>query len=70
MLDCSCNNADNSSAIVCSKQCSSSRKTDHLGTRTEIHLLPVHDRHTHTLSRNTNRLQGLRLQTVFIGAAK
>ena len=28
-------------------------KTDHLHTRTEIHLLPVHDRHTHALSRNT-----------------
>ena len=28
-------------------------KTDHLRTKTEIHLLPVHDRHTHTLSRNT-----------------
>ena len=28
-------------------------KTDHLHKRTEIHLLPVHDRHTHALSRNT-----------------
>ena len=28
-------------------------KTDHLRTRTEIHLLPVHDRHTYALSRNT-----------------
>ena len=28
-------------------------KTDHLDTGTEIHLLPVHDRHTHALSRNT-----------------
>ena len=28
-------------------------KTDHLRTRTEIHVLPVHDRHTHALSRNT-----------------
>ena len=28
-------------------------KTDHLHTRTEIHLLPVQDRHTHSLSRNT-----------------
>ena len=28
-------------------------KTDHLHTRTEIHVLPVHDRHTHALSRNT-----------------
>ena len=28
-------------------------KTDHLDTRTEIHLLPVRDRHTHALSRNT-----------------
>ena len=27
-------------------------KTDHLRTRTEIHLLPVHDRHTHALPRN------------------
>ena len=28
-------------------------KTDHLDTRTEIHLLPVCDRHTHALSRTT-----------------
>ena len=28
-------------------------RTDHLRTRTEIHVLPVHDRHTHALSRNT-----------------
>ena len=28
-------------------------KTDHLHTKTEIHLLPVRDRHTHALSRNT-----------------
>ena len=28
-------------------------KTDHLHTRTEIHLSPVRDRHTHALSRNT-----------------
>ena len=28
-------------------------KTDHLDTTTEIHLLPVRDRHTHALSRNT-----------------
>ena len=28
-------------------------KTDHLRTRTEIHVLPVHDRHTRALSRNT-----------------
>ena len=28
-------------------------KTNHLETRTEIHLLPVRDRHTHALSRNT-----------------
>ena len=28
-------------------------KTDHIDTRTEIHLLPVRDRHTHALSRNT-----------------
>ena len=27
--------------------------TDHLDTRTKIHLLPVRDRHTHALSRNT-----------------
>ena len=44
-------------------------KTDHLHTRTEIHLLPVRDRHTHALSRNTlvpdNRLPGLLLQTAF-----
>ena len=30
-------------------------KTDHLNTRTKIQLLPVHDRHTHALSRNTKR---------------
>ena len=28
-------------------------KTDHLDTRTEIHLLPVRDSYTHALSRNT-----------------
>ena len=28
-------------------------KTDHLDTTTDIHLLPVRDRHTHALSRNT-----------------
>ena len=28
-------------------------KTDHLRTRTEIYILPIHDRHTHALSRNT-----------------
>ena len=28
-------------------------KTDHLRTRTEIHVLPVHDGHTCALSRNT-----------------
>ena len=28
-------------------------KTDHLHTKTEIHLLPVRDSHTHALSRNT-----------------
>ena len=28
-------------------------KTDHLRTRTEIHVLPVHDRHTRALSRDT-----------------
>ena len=28
-------------------------KTDHIDTKTEIHLLPVRDRHTHALSRNT-----------------
>ena len=28
-------------------------KTDHLCTRTEIHVLPVHNRHTRALSRNT-----------------
>ena len=28
-------------------------KTDHLCTRTEIHVLPVHDRHTRALYRNT-----------------
>ena len=31
-------------------------KTDHLRTRTDIHVLPVHDRHTHALSRNTKHL--------------
>ena len=30
-------------------------KTDHIDTKTEIHLLPVRDRHTHALSRNTKR---------------
>ena len=30
-------------------------KTDHLDTRTEIHLLPVRDRHIHALSRNTKQ---------------
>ena len=43
-------------------------KTNHLDTRTEIRLLPVRDRHTHALSRNTkldNRLPGLLLQTDF-----
>ena len=28
-------------------------KTDHLRTRTEIHVLPIHDRHTRALFRNT-----------------
>ena len=28
----------------------------HLRTRTDIHVLPVHDRHTHALSRNTKHL--------------
>ena len=28
-------------------------KTDYLLIRIEIHLLPVHDRHIHALSRNT-----------------
>ena len=28
-------------------------KTNHIDTKTEIHLLPVRDRHTHALSRNT-----------------
>ena len=28
-------------------------KTSHLHTKTEFHLLPVHDRHTHALSRNS-----------------
>ena len=28
-------------------------KTAHLDTSTEIHLLPVRDRHIHALSRNT-----------------
>ena len=27
-------------------------KTNHLRTRTEIHFLPVHNRHTHALSSN------------------
>ena len=31
-------------------------KTDHLRTRTDIHVLPVLDRHTHALSRNTKHL--------------
>ena len=50
-------------------------KTDHLRTRTEIHLLPVHDRHTHALSRNMhqapdNRLPGLLLRWLFTDAMK
>ena len=50
-------------------------KTDHLDTTTEIHLLPVRDRHTHALSRNTkhyidNRLPGILLQTAFNDAVK
>ena len=45
-------------------------KTDHLRTRTEIHLLPVHDRHTHacTIQEHQaldNRLPGLLLQMAF-----
>ena len=32
-------------------------KTDHLRTRTEIHLLPIHDRHAHTLSKIPNTRQ-------------
>ena len=30
-------------------------KTGHLRTTTEIHLLPVHNRHTHALFRNTRQ---------------
>ena len=33
--------------------CDFSLETGHLHTRTEPHLLPVRDRHTHALSRNT-----------------
>ena len=45
-------------------------KTDHPRTRTEINLLPVHDRHTHALAILKhqvidNRLPGLLLQTAF-----
>ena len=40
-------------------------KTNHLGTRTEIHLLPVHDRLTHALQALDNRLPSLPLQTTF-----
>ena len=45
-------------------------KTDHLDTTTEIHLLPVRDRHTHALyiqkhQALDNRLPGLLLQTAF-----
>ena len=32
-------------------------KTDHFDTRTEIHLLPVHDRHTHALSETPSTRQ-------------
>ena len=44
-------------------------KTDHLDTRTEIHLLPVCDRHTHALFQKhqtlDNRLPGMLLRTAF-----
>ena len=41
-------------------------KTDHLCTRTEIHPLPVHDRHTmHYPEALDNRLSDLLLQTAF-----
>ena len=48
---------------------------DHLRTRTEIHLLPVHDRHTHALSRNTkyaldNRLPSLLYRRPFTDVVK
>ena len=49
-------------------------KTDHLGTRTEIHVLHVHDRHTHALSRNTKYWtkdsQVCFYRRLFIGAVK
>ena len=49
-------------------------KTDHLRTRTEIHVLPVHDRHTHALSRNTKHWtidsQVCFYRRLFIGAVK
>ena len=46
-------------------------KTDHLPTRTEIHLLLVHDRHTHACTIQKyqaldNRLPGLLLQMAFL----
>ena len=40
-------------------------KTDHLDTRTEIHLLPVHDRHTHELSRSTKHYYTIDCQVCF-----
>ena len=36
-------------------------KTDHLDSRTEIHLLPVRDRHTHALSILKHQAQDSRL---------
>ena len=43
-------------------------KTDHLHTRTEIPLLPVRDRHTHALSRNT-KYQTIDCQVCFLQTA-
>ena len=43
-------------------------KTDHLDTRTEIHLLPVRDTHSCTIQKHQaldDRLPGLLLQTAF-----
>ena len=44
------------------------RKTDHLDTRTEIHLLPVRERYTHAFQKHQvldSGLPGLLLQTAF-----
>ena len=40
-------------------------KIDHLRASTKIHFLPVQERYIHALSRNTNCLPSLLLQTAF-----